>query len=299
MEILNEEYNVAAAAMRLQTPYLHEVHREILDHLTQQHEKVVILLGIAPILNSITNPLTFQQRRDMLQESYPDIIVLKDVAVPSDELWSKNLDKEIKSILTPNDTVILYGGRDSCLPHYTGKFPTRELVSSTVVSSTEIRRKISKGGINSSDFRAGVVWATANRYPTCFPTVDVAIFNDDYSKILLARKEYETKFRLVGGFADPTSISLEADARREVQEETGLEITEPKYVASRLINDWRYAKEKDAIKTTVFKAQLFYGSPKPMDDIVECRWFDLDKLQLKRDVVITHHEILTLVLESL
>src|SRR3990167_9930639 len=212
MELSERDYNTAIAAMRLQTPYLHSVHREILDYLTQNHDKVIIFLGIAPILCSVENPLTFEQRRHMVQESYPDIIILKDVAISDDKIWSKNLDKDIKSILTPNDTVCLYGGRDSFIPYYFGKFPVKEFVSTSTVSSSEIRKGIGKKSTNSADFRAGVVWATANRYPTCFPTVDVAVFNEDSTKILLGRKEHESVYRLVGGIADPNSLTYEADA---------------------------------------------------------------------------------------
>jgi len=36
--------------------------------------------------------------------------------------------------------------------------------------------------IDSLEFRSGVVWAAYNRFPTTFPTVDIAIFNEDSSQ---------------------------------------------------------------------------------------------------------------------
>lgn len=297
MDLVEPYYNTAVACMRLQTPYLHAVHREILDHLVEHHEKVIIFLGIAPILCSVANPLTFEQRRHMLQQDYPSIIVLKDVAIPDDTIWSKNLDKDIKALLTPADTVCLYGGRDSFIPHYSGKFPTREFVQTSTISGAEIRRGISKASINSDDFRKGVVWASANRFPTCYPTVDVAIFNEDSSEILLARKEHEKLFRLVGGFADPGSPSYEVDARREVAEETNIEIGDLRYVASALIPDWRYEGEPDCIKTLLFRATYTFGVPRAQDDICELRWFKVKDLKPSA-VVPTHHEILAMVLKA-
>lgn len=302
MEVVEPEYNTAAAAMRLQTPYLHSVHREILDHLIENHEKVIVLLGMSPVRNSVNNPLDYEQRLSMLLEAYPDIIVLKDEMVEDDEVWSRRLDKEIKSVLTPTDTVVLYGGRKSFIPHYTGKFPTRELDSDTVISATEIRRGIHKSRLRTADARAGIVWASANRYPTSYTAVDIAIFNEDETKILLGRKEHAKQFRFIGGFVDPTDKSFEAAARREVQEETGLAITDPEYVGSFRVDDWRYRLEQDKIMSATYRAKVQFGSPRPDDDIAEVKWFEVIDLlctgAIERLVVPTHHKIMEAVLND-
>lgn len=300
MELVDTEYNTAVAAVRLQTPYLHEVHREMLDHLVSNHEKVILFLGIAPILNSVNNPLTFDQRRHMVQESYPDIIVMKDEMVEDDEVWVRRLDKEIKSLLTPNDSVVVYGGRESALEQYTGKFPTRELSSNSTVSASEIRHGIAKSVLRTAEARAGVVWASANRYPTSYTAVDIAIFNEEGDKVLLGRKEHAKQFRLVGGFVDPTDPSLEAAALREANEETGLSIGDLSYAGSFRVDDWRYRKEPDKILSVAFTAKVQFGSPRPADDIVEVRWFSVNSLcsseYLEREIVPTHHEILSALL---
>jgi bifunctional NMN adenylyltransferase/nudix hydrolase len=101
----------------------------------------------------------------------------------------------------------------------------------------------------------------------------VAILNEERTKVLLARKPGEKLLRFVGGFADPRSKSYEADAKREVREETGLEISEPCYIGSTLVDDWRYRGEQDKIKTMMFVAIRIFGTtPKPMDDIAELQW---------------------------
>ena len=77
-------------------------------------------------------------------------------------------------------------------------------------------------------YRAGIVAAQANRFATAYQCVDLAIV-DDVGRILMGRKPNETKWRFIGGFSDPNSPSLEADARREAAEETGVEVDGIKY----------------------------------------------------------------------
>jgi bifunctional NMN adenylyltransferase/nudix hydrolase len=64
-----------------------------------------------------------------------------------------------------------------------------------------------------------------------------------------------------------------------VAEETGIEITDPIYVGSHLVDDWRYRDEPDKIKTLLFRATLLYGKPEPKDDIERLTWVVADELQ--------------------
>ena len=63
-------------------------------------------------------------------------------------------------------------------------------------------------------------------------------------------------------------------------EETKLEITDPVYVTSAVIDDWRYRQEKDKITTALFHARRMYGHPEPNDDICELKWFDTNEINL-------------------
>lgn len=262
---------------RFQVPELHSAHLELIQTVCDRHGKVVIFLGLSPLMVTRENPLDFEARKQMLLDAFPNVNVLYIKDRPSDAIWSSRLDSMIADITTPSQTVMLYGGRDSFIKHYTGAHPTEELESSVYISGSEIRKEVSKASTHGNpEFRRGVVWAAFSQFPITIPTVDVAIFNEDYSKILLGRKADEDKYRLIGGFADPSSASYEADARREVLEETGLSITDPQYIGSYLINDWRYRREPDRkIKTLLFAAKVLSGSPKAADDIAEVRWFDL------------------------
>jgi bifunctional NMN adenylyltransferase/nudix hydrolase len=287
MQERSEEFDVGVIVGRFQAHELTEAHVDLIQAVCDAHDKVIVILGLSPLMVTSRNPLDFESRKQMILESFPNVTVAYIKDVVDDVIWSRKLDEIVGDLVSPTQTVVLYGGRDSFVPHYKGKHKTRTLESSVWVSATEVRKRLRRSVSNSPDFRHGVVWASMNRFPTTYTTVDVAVFNDDETKILLARKANETKFRLIGGFADPASETFEADARREVAEEAHIEITDPVYVGSQKIDDWRYRGEVDKIKTLLFRAKRQYGRPTPDDDIIELRWFDFDKVQVN-DLVPEH-----------
>lgn len=264
---------------RFQVPHLHEAHLELIRSVRERHPITVIVLGLSPTLVTRNNPLDFESRKQMILDAFPDVTVLFLKDVPDDADWSRKLDQILHDAY-PTATFALYGGRASFVSLYTGKHRTVEMEreQELFVSGTELRREASRRAKASADFRAGVVFAAFNQYPKCFPTVDVAIYNADGTKLLLARKPHEKEHRFFGGFADPGSPSFEADARREVQEECGVEISDPIYVGSALIDDWRYRNEVDKIKTLLFRATYLSGRPEAADDIAEARWFEVKAL---------------------
>lgn len=295
MKVKVKSYDVGVIVGRFQVPELHEVHRNLIKSVCDNHQKVILYLGMSPLLTTINNPLDFESRKQMILEEFPDITVLYIRDVHDDERWSKNLDEQISHVVAPHQSVVLYGGRDSFIEHYEGKHDVLELESEKILSGTEIRKEVSKSVKKDPMFRRGWIHAAFNRFPTCYPTVDIAIFDEEEKKILLGRKEGEPLYRLPGGFADPRSTSYEADARREAQEETGVTITDPAYIGSFIIDDWRYRNEPDKIKTLLFKAKMLHGPVKADDDLAEVKWFDVDNIDLY-DVMTNHRELLQAVL---
>jgi bifunctional NMN adenylyltransferase/nudix hydrolase len=282
---------VGVIIARFQSPYLHEAHLDLIQSVCNRHEKVLIFLGIPAIKGTMEDPLDFEARKQMILNSFPHVIVLCQKETKCDKVWSKKLDETIGDVVTANQKVTLYGGRDSFIPSYSGKHPTIEFTADKVVSASEIRKKIAAKCVNSEEFRMGVVWASHDRYPTVYTTVDIAVFNEDGAKILLGRKQHENKFRFIGGFSDVGSNCFEEDARREVMEETGIEISDPVYVGSFRINDWRYRRSKNKITTMFFKAKHVFGKPVANDDIEEVRWFDFAELTAN-DIVEEHGVLL-------
>src|SRR6185437_8026535 len=252
--------DVGVVVGRFQVPELHDAHRNLIQRVCDSHGKVLIFLGVSPLWSTKQNPLDFEARKQMILAAFPQVSVLYVKDVNDDALWSKRLDAMISDVVTPAQSVLLYGGRDSFVSRYSGRYPTTELEQDTWVSGSVIRDQVRRSSVKATaDFRAGVVWGAFCRYPTCYPTVDVAILNESQTKILLGRKPYEKKFRLIGGFAEPDSVSYEQDARREVAAEVGVEITDPEYIGSFKVDDWRYRGETDKIKTLLFLARYMHG----------------------------------------
>jgi len=279
--------DVGVIVARFQVNCLHEAHQELIKKVCEMHQKVIVFLGLSPCKTTYNNPLDFEARKQMVLEQFPKISVLFIKDEPDDKRWSKHLDSQIESLAGPHQTITLYGGRDSFIRHYAGKYDTKEIEQNRFVSGSAIRKDISKATKASQDFRAGVIWAVNNQYFSVHPTVDVAIIDESNERILLAKKEGEKKYRFIGGFASVNG-SYEDDAKREAYEETGLEVGSPEYIGSCLINDWRYRSEQNKIKTMFFKCNYCWGLPKASDDIIEVRWFKYK--EILNDIVVDEHK---------
>lgn len=269
---------------RFQNTELHVGHKQFLnDVIWETPQKLIIFVGQSKIQTTTENPLPFSYIEQILRDffsksvfgSNTQILILPLSDKPTNEEWSNDLDQYISFLTNRNDEVTLYGCKDSFIPSYTGKYKTKLIQRKSTVSSTANRAGIGLLNITNRDQAFGVIWATQNRFSTCFPTVDVAIV--DYHRVLLARKKGEPLYRFVGGFADPESNNFELDASREAREETGLEISKPSYLGSFKIDDWRYRRGKDKIKTLFFIANYTWGTPIPSDDLEggELKWFPI------------------------
>ena len=153
---------------------------------------------------------------------------------------------------------------------------------------------------SSKEWRAGVIYSSHNRYPTSYQTVDIAVFNEDDTKILLARKPDENKYRFIGGFVDTRDASLEHAAKREFCEEASAEISITSYVGSFRVSDWRYRSERDKIMTVLFKAKYIFGHLEPSDDVSELRWFSVEDLRKSlKDVIEEHVPLMSVLLDTI
>ena len=272
---------------RFQTPYLHEGHLNLINQVKVQHNKLIIVLGVGPITGSRRSPYDYYTREKMIKTAYQDVIVLPLSDHPSDRSWSINLDQLLSSAF-PNERFTLYGSRDSFIPYYTGRYETVDLPEHGDYNATELRRKYADKVFDSRDFRAGILYAYHNQYKKVYPTVDIAVFRNEKSEILLGKKAINNRWRLVGGFTDPEDDCYETAARRELTEECGpIEVSDLTYETSARIDDWRYRSEVDKIITLLFSCDYHYGEPEAQDDIMEVAWFPVANLP----TMIERHEI--------
>lgn len=260
---------------RFQTPYLHEGHKSIIDTVQSNHGKVVIVLGVSPVRGSRRNPLDFPTREKMIKKEYPGIMILPLPDHPLDTKWSANLDTLLSNTF-PGSVFTLYGGRDSFAGIYSGKNKVNILPQHGEHSASDIRKSLEEKVMDSVEFRSGVIYAYSNTYTKVYPTVDAAIFRNNKTEILLGIKDSDRKWRLIGGFSDPTDESYEAAALRELHEECGpIQVGRMHYEGSSKIADWRYKNEEDKIITLLFSTDYISGEPVGSDDIAQVKWFTL------------------------
>lgn len=261
---------------RFQIHELHSEHIKLIETVLSNHDKVILFLGTTSAIGTKKNPLDFITRKRMIEEHFENrissILALPDQK--SDVVWSSQIHSKVREVF-PSGEVTLYGSKDSFIPYYTGKWKTCELQPEVFVSAVDIRESISKKTISSPEFRAGVIYSIYNQYPTTYSTVDVAIV-DGKGNILLGRKANEKEWRFIGGFVDVDDINDIAAAKREGREETGLELSDFKFICSMKIMDWRYRGIKDrSIITRFYECKYTFGAPQPQDDIAELKWFSI------------------------
>lgn len=202
----------------------------------------------------------------MIAHAYPNAIIIEHFDEPTNEGWSATLDALITDKANGR-RVVLFGSRDSFLPHYRGRYETVELPEVPLLSGTQLRTTVREKIENSVAWRKGVIHANANKLPHLYSTVDVAVLKPGY--VLLGEKKQDRgKLRFIGGFVDPTDTSDEAAAKRELREEAGfIEVADWKYIGSHKVDDWRYRGGPDGILTRFFATTYVFGKPTPHDDI--------------------------------
>ncbi len=284
---------------RFQVPELHAGHRKLFETVLARHKRVLVLLGIPAWRGGVQNPLDYKTRELMIQSLYPNVTVSYIQDRLSNEEWSSDVDKTIRTMY-PFEKVTLYGGRDGCIRFYTGGFKTVETLEDPAFaaeSGTNIRSQTAALPRNSSDFRAGVIYASYSTLPPLTMCVDAAVCKDitgekDKIQVLLIRKPNERLWRFPGGRLDYSDTNLGQAAKREAYEETGVEVGEPVYVGSDgPISDWRATRSGLAIHSALFYMPYIFGAAKGNDDAAEAQWFTLYKLT-SNDMELCHRNFL-------
>lgn len=279
---------------RFQTPYLHEGHKYLINKVSEENDKVIIVIGVSPTRVTTKNPLPLNAVKNMMIMEYRRRVAFNKLEFKfledkkSDKVWSQNLD----ALLPEGST--LYGSRDSFIKYYCGKFPTKEIETSYKASATQIREDI----INSPIFfdrsaREALIWSTGYRFPTTYSCVDIFVTSGD--NMLLGRKKDSDKWCFPGGFVDPSDKSLELAAKRELSEEVpnlAVSIRDFQYLGSSKIDDWRYRGTQDGIMTTLFHVEIYPLLPKldAGDDLEEVRWFDINEFDIT-EMVEEHRDL--------
>ncbi len=308
---------------RFQTAELTAGHKQLIKIVSEENDQYIVFIGVSPARNTKNEPLTYGCRRLMITNyifdsalnevltpqkiSIPEVFPISDIGnLP---VWCGHLDELIDDYVSKNlceyPEITIYGGRDSVATHYTGKYQTKLIDDVPGVSATNAREQLYKAShsdiVGSFGFRAGMIFASQWRFPTGFPTADVACIKG--SALLLCQKPNRDKFNLIGGFFDPTlDKSLEDTALRELKEESGIVGKDPKYMGSFLIeHDYRYKRDIDKIVTTLFMIDWVSGDGVANDDVVSLQWMELHDLvgNIEKYIEIDHIKSVNTLLHNL
>jgi hypothetical protein len=167
--ILKEKAGVGVIVCRMQVPYLTDSHKAVIETVLSRHNRVIIFLGVTLEPIEFKNPYSFQFRKSMLEQQFSGSIDndnLFIVPLPDNKndnaLWVNTLDNLIGSFLSKDETAVLYGSRDSFIPHYekdNGKFNSVELSPNDYDSGTELRQIASiSQPVYSVDTAKAILW---------------------------------------------------------------------------------------------------------------------------------------------
>ncbi len=122
--------------------------------------------------------------------------------------------------------------------------------------------------------------------------VDGILVKDN--KVLLIRRAknliHGGKLALPGGYLDRNETIFDA-VRREVKEETGYEIKNPKLF--NIISDPSRKEDRQNV-AFVFIVEVGEQTGKPDKEVDGMAWYDLEKLPAKEETAFDHHEVLDL-----
>lgn len=284
---------------RFQVSDLHQGHKDLISFAFDNCETLIVYLGNTIVKGSERDPLDYSTRRKMLStylfENYDNrqffVYSLNDCP-QSDRNWVKNLDISVSNVCLHSSSVLMFGGRDSFLDTYQqngGRFKTKRFEQEIDYSGTEERKFDSQKALDSTDFRKGCIYSAYNKYPTVYTTVDICFYDESQKKFLFGEKRNCNKMFMPGGFVDVSDPSFVDAAKRELKEETGIDVEAKhlKFVCSTKVDDYRFRNRTDmAVMTNLF----LYVSPstpkaKASDDLISLKWLSEDEIEKNVDPI--------------
>ena len=254
--------NIGVVIGRFQIDNLHGGHDALLKAVAERSDVLCVMLGVTVNKVSRRNPLDFTTRKALIEGWHKNsglkctLVVLPIADQPSDLIWSKNVDLMLSQTF-PGSKTILYGGRDSFLPHYKGRLKTEDLSKllpvEQEISATQKRVEASSTPSDTDQFRKGVIYAAYNQWPRLFMCVDVIIYTPEV--LVLGKRAQEDGLRFLGGFVDIEDECLESAALREASEEAGVSTdncSPPEFISSFKVEDYRYKSKDDGLIMTAF-----------------------------------------------
>jgi ADP-ribose pyrophosphatase YjhB (NUDIX family) len=280
---------VGVLVMRLQVPRPTKGHEHLVHMAHHEFRDKLIVLGDHGGLRTCRDPLTYNERKTMIQECFPaemSIAVerLRDHPF-SPRRWCNWLDDLVTSKYGDRPAVMI-ASRDGFLDIYKkfGRHETLYVEPLVDVSGTAVRESIQHSSAMSA--REAIIHHEVNRPSIAYSAADIAVVDDLSERVLGIDKHwFDGLSSFPGGFVDPEKDENdESAARREQSEELPDIKTDGKYLqlGQRIrVADPRYRNSKDKIYASLFVTRYRSGTLTPGDDAKGARWFARDELVKK------------------
>ena len=292
----------------------HVGHLETLQHGLNIADRVLFLLGSSYQSLNTRNPITYEDRVDIIRASLSDedrkrvsFTALVDFPY-SESRWNAEVQRLVWEV-TQNNRVVLIGVEKDATSYYLNEFPMWEYSPCEIVksvSSTDIREAMFQGNYddvipymctdeaynlltNNWRLEADSMWHYEQEYKKKyglgpFLTVDAAVVQSGHM-LLVTRKHYgKGQLALPGGFVEKDETVVDA-MLRELREETGLRI--PKKILRGSIKknqlfDAPNRSNRARIITYAYAIELNHTEPLPRvsggDDAEQAEWIPLSAI---------------------
>lgn len=121
---------------------LHLGHKQVIEQYQDEFEDFAIVIGSADKSRTEKNPLTAEEREEIIHECFPDIEILHKDDHESDPQWSQDLEEKVDAdiVISQNDLV-----KRLIREHTDMEVEEQKLYDPEIYSGTEVRRRIKSG----------------------------------------------------------------------------------------------------------------------------------------------------------
>lgn len=118
---------------------LHIGHKKVIERYMDKFEDFILVIGSANKSRTDDNPLTAEEREEIIRECFPDLKILHKDDHEDDELWSRKLEEKVDAdiVISQNDLV-----KRLVRDHTSMEIEEQELYDPEIYSGTEVRRRI-------------------------------------------------------------------------------------------------------------------------------------------------------------
>lgn len=118
---------------------LHIGHKKVIEKYQDEFEEFSLVIGSANKSGTDDNPLTAEEREEVIRECFPDLKILYKDDHESNKQWSKELEEKINAdvVISQNDLV-----KQLVNDHTSMEIEEQELYDPEIYSGTEVRRRI-------------------------------------------------------------------------------------------------------------------------------------------------------------